>query len=138
MELIIDANVLVAAFLKAATTRSLLFNPRLRLFSPDHLLIETRDVLRGRLARRLGQITETEFDDLFAQLTDGITVLSQDEYKPSLGNALEIAPHEEDAPYLACALHRGIPLWSNDSGIRGQTVVKVFTTDDLLKELASH
>lgn len=135
MRLIIDANILVAAFLKAATTRNLLLDDRLELFSPEHLLLEGRKVLKERFARKPGPITEPTFDELFTILTDNVHILSKEEYALFWRQALEIAPHKEDAPYLACALHRSIPLWSNDTGMKEQTLVKVFSTTDLLREL---
>jgi len=136
LQLVIDANVLVAAFLKAATTRNLLLDERLKLYSPEYLLIEAKKVLKSRLAKSWQGFPGLDFDQLFAILTDGITVLPKEDYAPFLGKASEIAPHEEDSPYLACALKLGIPLWSNDSGMGNQTLVKVFTTEKLLAELA--
>lgn len=50
--------------------------------------------------------------------------------------ALAIAPHAEDAPYLALALQRGIALWSNDKGMRAQSDVRIYTTRELLVLLA--
>lgn len=135
MQLVIDANILVAAFLKAAATRNLLLDERLELFSPEHLLVEGRKVLKERLARKKG-LTESAFDQLFSLLTNNIHVLAKEEYASHFANSLEVAPHEEDAPYLACALHLGIPLWSNDSGMKTQTLVKVISTEELLKKLA--
>lgn len=75
MELVVDANVLVAAFLKPATTRSLLLDSRLKLYSPEHLLIETRKVLGGYLAERLKGQSDIDFDQLFSYLTENIAVL---------------------------------------------------------------
>ena len=46
MELVVDANILIAAFLKAALTRALLIDERLVLFAPAHLISETRKVIR--------------------------------------------------------------------------------------------
>lgn len=31
-----------------------------------------------------------------------------------MGEALSLAPHEEDAPYLAVAILLNIPIWSSD------------------------
>jgi len=135
MQLVIDANILIAAFLKAATTRSLLLNERLELCSPEHLLIETRKVLKGRFSKKWDNFSEADFDLLFSFLTAQIEVIPKEEYVSFLTKALEIAPHEEDAPYLALALHLGIPIWSNDAGTKNQSFVNVFSTTDLLKEL---
>lgn len=40
MELVVDANVLVAGFLRSATTRELLLDERLGLWVPEHGLTE--------------------------------------------------------------------------------------------------
>ncbi len=46
--------------------------------------------------------------------------------------ALSIAPHEEDAAYLALAITLGCPLWSNDHALAKQNEVRVLTTQDVL------
>lgn len=135
MQLVIDANILVAAFLKAATTRNLLLNERLELCSPEHLLIEARKVLKSRLLKKEGDFPESNFDFLFDFLTTSIKVIPMEEYEGYLQKALEIAPHEEDAPYLALAVHLNIPIWSNDIGMKEQSLVRVLSTMDLIEEL---
>jgi len=40
VQLIVDANILVAAFLKAATTRELLFDEEIELFAPEYFAME--------------------------------------------------------------------------------------------------
>lgn len=135
MQLVIDANILIAAFLKAATTRFLLLDERLDLYAPEHLVVETLKVAKERLLKRWKSVSETEFESLFLSLTRRVQIVSQKKYFPQLSQALEIAPHEEDAPYLALALHLQIPLWSNDGGMKDQTFITIFTTAELLKKL---
>ena len=61
MELVVDANVLVAGFLRSATTRELLLDERLRLSSPEWSLIETERVLATpQFRRRLGGLTTAD------------------------------------------------------------------------------
>lgn len=135
LRLVIDANILVAAFLKAATTRKLLLDSRLKLYSPADLLIEAQKVIKDRLVKRWASTPKFDFDEIFSALTSGIQVVPKQDYQNCLGKALEIAPHEEDAPYLALSLHLGIPLWSNDGGMKNQSLVKVFSTTNLLGKL---
>ena len=40
MELVLDANILIAGFLRAATTRELLVDDRLTLWAPEYSLTE--------------------------------------------------------------------------------------------------
>ena len=127
-----DANVLVAGFLRSATTRELLLDGRLSLWAPEYSLIETEQVLTSaRLRRRLGGLAQTEVRFLLAQLTARIRVLSASVYQHHLSKASALAPHPEDAPYLALALHLHLPLWSNDSGLKNQKTVMVYSTEEL-------
>ena len=65
MELVVDANVLVAGFLRSATTRELLLDERLGLRAPEYSLTETDRVLTApRLRRRLGGLTQAEIRSL--------------------------------------------------------------------------
>ena len=101
-----DANVLVAGFLRSATTRELLLDERLGLRAPEYSLTETERVLTApRLRRRVGGLTQAEVRSLLAQLTARIRILPASAYHHHLSKAHQLAPHPEDAPYLALALH---------------------------------
>jgi predicted nucleic acid-binding protein len=46
--------------------------------------------------------------------------------------ALEFSPDKDDSPFLALALAKGIPLWSNDKPLKEkQSVVIVLSTSEL-------
>ena len=136
MELVVDANVLLAAFLKDALTRELLLDSRLKLFAPEHLLLETRKHLKNSSSlRKRIHITAQELDQLFFLLTENIETLPQKDFAAQMAEAMKLAPHPEDAPYLALALELSIPIWSNDLGIHAQKKVKVYRTKDLIKQL---
>ena len=137
MRLVVDANIFVAAFFKSSVTRELLLDPRLDLYAPEHLLVETRKVLKKRSALRKMGITTAQFDGLFDGLTTRIKIIAEDEYRRHLGEAARMAPHPEDAPYLAAALLARAHLWSNDAGMKNQDEVRVYTTREILKELSA-
>ena len=48
---------------------------------------------------------------------------------------MELVVDQEDAPFVALALHLRLPLWSNDAPLRAQRVVHVYTTEDVLSLL---
>lgn len=136
MELVVDANVLLAALLKEAVSRELLLDTRLRLFAPEHLIHETQRLLKaGSGLRKRIQLTAEELGSLFLTLTEPIETVSKNVFISQVPEALTIAPHKEDAPYLALALHFRIPIWSNDQGMLSQNKVKVYTTKELLLAL---
>lgn len=133
MELVVDANVLLASFLKKAVTRELLLDSRLTLYAPEHLFLETsRHLAKSAALRSRIRLSNQELQQLFRILTMNIRTIPKQSYKHLLGKALALAPHREDAPYLAVALLYQIPIWSNDRGLINQNVVKIYTTADLI------
>ena len=136
MELIVDANVFLAGFMKAAVTRELLLDSRLKLHAPEHLIYETRKHLVGSssLQKRIG-LSSKQIDEIWFILTQNIKSHAKTDYQKTYSAVLKIAPHAEDAPYLALALSMGIPLWSNDKGMKTQNSVRVFATHEILNKL---
>lgn len=136
MELVLDANILVAGFLRSAITRELLLDERLALWAPEYSLIESERVLTSpRLRHRLGRLPVAEVRSLLTSLTTRVRILPASVYQRQLAEAQRLAPHPEDAPYLALAMHLHIPLWSNDSALRKQRAISVYTTQELLDVL---
>ena len=138
MELVVDANIIVAGFLRSATTRQLLLDERLTLFAPEHMFIESERVLTSsRLRKKIGGLSQAQVRSILNQLAARISILPAPSYQHCLAKALRLAPHTEDAPYLALALHLRIPVWSNDAALKEQSAVAVYSTQKLLELLGS-
>ena len=136
MELVVDANILLSCFLKEGMTRALFLDDRLRLFSPEHLLFETKRHLRGDAPfRKRIRLEITELESLFEILALRVSVVPESSFKSFIEEALRLAAHPEDAPYLALALYLRIPLWSNDFGFKRQRKTVVYTTAELIRRL---
>ena len=133
MRLVVAANILLAAFLKNAVTREFLLDTRLNLAAPEHLLSETIRHLQKdtSIKKRIG-LSSAEIKALFLLLTQQIQVFPETTYLPFMKQALTIAPHREDAPYLALGLMLKAPIWSNDKGLKEQSSVTVYSTQELL------
>ena len=137
MELVVDANVLIAGFVRTALTRELLLDERLTLHMPEYGLTETTRVLnRTRLRARVGHLTSAQMQELLAHLTARIRLCVAVTYRHLITEALRLMSDPADAPYLALALHLRIPVWSNDAGFKQQRRVMIYTTNELLDVLA--
>ncbi|MBI3617504.1 MAG: PIN domain-containing protein [Candidatus Omnitrophica bacterium] len=136
MQLVVDANILLAAFLKKALTRELLLDSRLDLAAPEHLLSETLRHLRtsSSIRKRIG-LSSQKIEALFLLLTQRIRVFPETSYQPAMAKTLALAPHRQDAPYLAVALILKAAVWSNDKGMKKQTTATVYSTSELLTVL---
>lgn len=136
MRLVVDANVLLAAFVRKSTTRRLLFSTGLELLAPEHLVGEaSKHALEDPLIASKTGLDKSELEDLLALLVSRIKTFSEREYAAFLPRAIRLAVHEEDAPYLALALSLNCPVWSNDPDFLQQQEVKIVSTKELAETL---
>lgn len=82
MELVVDANILLASFLKEAVTRELLLDTRLTLLAPEHLLSETSRHLKSSASlRKRIRLSNEELQDLLGKLTQRIQTIPARSYQ---------------------------------------------------------
>jgi predicted nucleic acid-binding protein len=134
MQLVIDANILVSAFLKHAATRELLTDENLKLFAPEYFQWEIERILKNQSFEKRVKLNQLEIEELLTFLFGHITIIPKEEYSPFLEKAEQEAPLD-DAPYIALSLALKIPLWSNDSALKEMSSVQVLTTPELIKLL---
>lgn len=138
MDLVIDANVLFAAFMKNSTTRRLLLTKTpvpLRLYTTPVLLEEVYKY-RKLLARKT-LMDENEVMDLMLELVSAsnIEIVSEKELSAFKEQTGKVSPRKNDAPYFAVALYKKCGLWSNDKPLKRQNSIVVITTKELLEIL---
>ena len=132
MELVVDSNILFTYFWKNSITRKLLMKMNLRLFSPEFALEEINKYKKEIIKKT--KIKEKHFYDLKKDLAIAIEFLPLEEYKKFLKNAFKISPNPNDCDFFALALKLKLPIWSNDSLLKNQNKIKVFSTSDLLQK----
>ncbi|MCD6478288.1 MAG: PIN domain-containing protein [Candidatus Diapherotrites archaeon] len=107
MELVVDTNILISALVKDSKTRELLCNGRLILYAPEHILLEI-NAHREEIIAKAG-ISKRRFQELLALLMVQISIVRTELFRKFLKEALKIASHPEDAPFLALAMHITCP-----------------------------
>ncbi|MFA6531184.1 MAG: PIN domain-containing protein [Candidatus Micrarchaeia archaeon] len=130
MDLVVDANIIFAALVKDGATIDLLLDPAIRLFAPEFLfeeILEHKDELLEKTKR-----AAREFDEIFDILGQKITIIPKEEFEMLLKKASEISPDPDDTSYFALALKINAAIGSNDKKLKEQTLVKVYSTKDLL------
>lgn len=136
MELVIDTNIVFAAIVKNSVSRHLLLNSNLILYSPEGLISELEE--HKEEIRRKSGLGKEKYNELMAILLSKIKLVSKESIAPFLKNALEFSPDEDDSPFLALCLAKGIPLWSNDKPLKErQSVVRVLSTSELFSVMES-
>lgn len=129
MNLVVDANIVIAALIKDGITAELIFEPRLRLFAPEFLFEEICDH-EEELLRKTARPKE-DYDTIMLSLMEAITIVPREEFGHFLGEGGDVSPDPDDFVYFALALRLKAAIWSNDKRLKGQERVAVYSTTDL-------
>ena len=136
MRLIIDTNILVSALLKDSSTRKILLLPFFEFYLPEFALEEI-EKHKSKICKRSG-LTETEFTLTLNILLSSVSVVPYSRIQEFIEEATELIGDidELDIPFIALAL--AIPndgIWSEDKHLQKQKRIKIWKTEDLLKNL---
>ena len=134
MELVIDANILMSALIATeGKNYDLIFNDRVRLFSLDKLLYEL-EKHKAEILDKSG-LSKYEFDIFLSFISSQIEFVSYSELEKFIPEAEKISPDPNDIEYFALALKMKCAIWSNDKKLKSQDKVKIYSTNDLLKNM---
>lgn len=129
--LAVDANILVAAMM-GGRTRDLLVRLRragVDLAAPEEVLGEVEEHIP-----ELAEFVRAQIDQFkLAFWSLPVQRVAAGEYAEALKRAVGLVGNRDpdDAPVVALALTRGIPVWSNDRDLKELEGVCVVTTRDV-------
>jgi predicted nucleic acid-binding protein len=133
MILVIDANVLFAALIKNSLTAELIFSEDLSLYACEFIIdefLKYEEIILKKTHRKREQ-----FITIMHQLKEIITIVPQEEYSRFMAEAEKISPDKKDVLYFALALKLKSAIWSNDKKLKEQNKVKVYSTDEVMKQV---
>ena len=131
MRIIVDTNRIIAALLKAGTTRDLLFNDFFTFLTPDYTLFEIEK--HRAVIQQKARLAKDDLDVLLALVFERITVLPASSYAKYIPECRAAVEDADDAPYLAaCLSSKALGVWSHDPHILKQKKAPVFTNIGLL------
>ncbi len=129
MKFVSDANILFSLAKPLTAASQLVSMHNLKLFAPSFAF--------GELAKYRKVIelkTGLSFKEVSSSLKKYVSFINEKEFF-DLFNKFKVFIDPKDVPYLALALSMRIPIWSNDPHIKQQSIVEVFTTEDLIEAL---
>lgn len=132
--IVVDANVVFAAFLRDGATRELVLARGLDLRSPPWLweeVVDRYDWLQGKT-----HLSEPALDELLRQVRDRIVDIPAAAIEAEREAALEAvdAAGRKDAPYVAAVLAVDGVLWTQDKTLAAEAPVETVTTEALLED----
>jgi len=133
MELVVDANILFAALIKVSVTSDLIADNSLNLISVEFIFSEFEKY--KNLIKEKTERTDEEFERFMEIVQRRIKLIPYEEFEPFVKEAEKISPDPKDTEYLALALKLKCAIWSNDKNMKSQKKVKIYSTEDLKKEL---
>ena len=136
MDLVVDATVVFTGIIGTGVTKAIIFSKPVKLHGPESLFNEVEEH-KPRI-KFLSGLSSTEFDELLGRLRSAIKPYPLSKYEKFLGEANKLISDPDDTEYLALSLSMDkCPIWSNDPHFKMQSLVKVFTTEELVGFLKS-
>lgn len=130
-QLVLDNNSLFSIMNPNSVSAYLFASIRANFIAPDFIKSEFEDNKEECLIK--SELSEHEFEIRQTEVEESVKFFKSVEYEDSLEKAEELIPDPDDIDFFALALLTNSAIWSNDKHLMRQSLVKVFTTKDLLK-----
>jgi len=131
MQLVIDANIVFAALIKAGSTADLITSPKLELYSPP-FLFEEFEKYHSYLLDKTHR-NSADFKQYLIVLKNNIHSIPFSSFQDFYSHAKELSPDPKDALYFALALKLKCPVWTNDKRLKNQGEIKILGTTELVQ-----
>tara|TARA_Y100000310_G_C20285071_1_gene624464 strand:- start:17 stop:424 length:408 start_codon:yes stop_codon:yes gene_type:complete len=130
MQVITDANVIMAMLVSPGKPIDLFFDSRLSLFAPQ-LLFDELDNNKEEIKEK-SRLNSEEFEWLYVILKHNVEIVPEEEFLRFREKANEICPDPKDIVYFALALYLNCSIWSNEKKLKEQSRVKIYATHELI------
>ncbi len=129
--MIIDNNILFSLMKPDSSASGIFERGALKFAAPEFIKSELREH-KDECQAKSG-LPKKEFEQRKAEIEARITFFSVESYKGFLKKAVKEVSDPDDAPYVALALALKMPIWSNDTDLKKQSLVDVFSTKELIE-----
>lgn len=133
MKLVLDNNSLFSIMNPHSVSAYIFASIKCAFIAPEFAKMELTKYKEECLFK--SKLSEQEFEIRQEEVEGSIGFVKESEYDGLLLTAIRRLPDPKDAPYLATALLVNAPIWSNDPHLKEQSLVKVFSTKELIEKL---
>lgn len=130
MQLIIDANIIMAMLIRPGKPIDLFFHESLELYAPELLF---KEVVRNiKTIEKKSRLNGSEIRQFIKVLRNNISIVPEEEFINYKDIAQDICPDEKDITYFALALKLKCGIWTNEKKLKEQDKVQIFNTHELI------
>src|SRR3989339_753919 len=133
MKIVLDNNILFSLMNPKSTASYIFSLINAEFFAPDFIIQELYKYKEECLIK--SNLSEQEFEIRLSEIKNSIEFIGFEDYFSFLAIAINNLEDIKDSPYLAVALSLNTSIWSNDPHLIKQTLVKVYTTEELFEKL---
>jgi predicted nucleic acid-binding protein len=131
MRLVLDNNILFSLINPKSTASYLFSSIKAEFLAPEFIKLELNKHKSECLFK--SRLSEHEFEIRQKEIEGGIGFVKISGYEEFLEKAITLLSDFNDVDFLALAVSINASIWSNDPHLKQQSLVKVFTTGDLIK-----
>lgn len=136
MQFVVNASPFFSALLVGSRALDIIFSDKFKFFTPEFLLSEVIEH-EPELIKESG-LTKSQWAQLLDLISAEITFVPRERFIDRWDEAEKSTPDPDDVAYLALAFKFKLPVWSDDEKhFKKQSVVKVYTTEEMLELLES-
>ena len=136
MKLILDSNILFSLMNPKSVASYLFSLLRSNFASPEFIKSEFNKHRSECLFK--SRLSEHEFGIRQKEVEEGIEFIKISKYEEFLEKAITLLSDPDDADFLALALSKNTSIWSNDPHLKEQSLVKVYSTKELVEMLLAN
>ena len=134
MLFVVDATALFSVLIGKSFSSNILFKEGIDWYSPEFLKEELKEHKEEIMAK--SSLKEDDFNTLIDLVFSQIKIVHEDVFRDKRELAKSLISDPDDTEYLALSLALNkCPIWSNDPHFKEQSLVRVFTTEELVRFL---
>ena len=131
MRIVVDTNILFSFFWAKSFTKKIIENSKFELISPE-IAVKEINKYKNEIKDKVN-CNEKEFIASLSNLKKAVKFIDGGEYSSFISEAEKFSPDKKDADFLALCLKERTFLWSNDSILKVQDRINVFSTEELIE-----
>ena len=131
MKLILDNNVLFSIMNPKSVASYLFSLIKADFIAPEFIKQELEEHKEECIIK--SKLSEHEFEIRQREIFESIKFFEESKYENFLKESVDLISDIDDIDFLALSLLINASIWSNDPHFKEQSLVKIFTTENLFK-----